>query len=226
MAIDSTPARDPEEKHESLIQVIRRSPPLLLLMVLLADIILSPMIGGWATTALNVTVILGCLGIVANDRRGLKIGLWLTVPAILFIIAGEVTGDRRVNLAAYPFTLLLYLHIIRLMFKTIFRTKVVTLDTIGLALCTYVLLGVLWVLFYIPVLLYDQNAFVFANLPPDGDVMKEMTYFSYVTLTTLGYGDVAPVSPLARGLAVTEALTGVLFLAVLISRLVGSFARR
>ena len=50
-----------------------------------------------------------------------------------------------------------------------------------------------------------------------------MTYFSYVTLTTLGYGDIVPISPLARSLAVLEALTGVLFLAVLISRLVGSY---
>ena len=49
----------------------------------------------------------------------------------------------------------------------------------------------------------------------------EMVYYSFVTLTTLGYGDIVPVSPSARALATLEALTGQLYLTVLVARLVG-----
>lgn len=220
----ATPDHHDNEVRDSILRVIRRSPPLLLMGVLLLDIMLSPLLDGWGGRAINVAVIAACLGIAADNRRSLTLGLWLAIPAVLLILVGEILGDRRVNLASYPFMLFLYLHIIRLMLAKIFGARVVTLDTIGLALCTYVLLGVLWLLFYIPVVLFDPDAFAFANLSADGKPMGEMLYFSYVTLTTLGYGDVAPVSPLAQGLAITEALTGVLFLAVLISRLVGSYS--
>jgi voltage-gated potassium channel Kch len=49
-------------------------------------------------------------------------------------------------------------------------------------------------------------------------------YFSFITLTTVGYGDITPVSPIARMLAVMEAMTGTLFLGVLIARLVSLYS--
>jgi voltage-gated potassium channel Kch len=84
----------------------------------------------------------------------------------------------------------------------------------------------LWILFYVPVLHFDPDAFFFANIPEGVPQTTWLSYFSFVTLTTLGYGDVAPVAPLARGLAMTEAITGTLFLAVLISRLVAAYGLR
>ena len=56
--------------------------------------------------------------------------------------------------------------------------------------------------------------------------MADSIYLSFVTLATLGYGDLVPVSGVARGLAVIEAIMGQLFLAVMIARLVGSYAQR
>jgi voltage-gated potassium channel Kch len=93
-----------------------------------------------------------------------------------------------------------------------------------MALCTYVMIGALWMLFYIPINALDPEAFHFSRAFIDGNASESLTYFSYVTLTTLGYGDVYPVSPIARSFAILEALTGTLFLAVLISRLVGKYA--
>jgi voltage-gated potassium channel len=54
--------------------------------------------------------------------------------------------------------------------------------------------------------------------------LQQAVYFSFVTLSTLGYGDIVPVSPVARGLAVGEAILGQLYLAVLVARLVGGYA--
>jgi hypothetical protein len=220
------------DEHErmnahSLLQIARRSRPLLLLLALVTHVIVSGTIQSeWFRAAFMFAIIGGCLGIASFDRRSLTVGLVLAIPAAVLIFADALWSGMSLNLMSYPFLLLLFLHIIRLMLKRIFLARVVTLDTIGLALCTYVLLGLLWVLFYIPVELANPDAFVMTNLRPDQDPQSQMLYFSFVTLTTLGYGDVAPVTPLAQGLAVTEALTGVLFLAVLISRLVGSYGSR
>lgn len=211
-------------RSASLLKIIGRSRPLLLLAALVSHIIVSGTVESeWFRAIFLIAIIMGCLGIASFDRRSLTTGLVLAVPAALLILADVFRSDLHFGLMSYPFLLLLYLHIIRLMLKRLFLAKVVTVDTIGLALCTYVLLGMLWVLFYIPVQLWDADAFAMNYLPADQEIHTQMVYFSYVTLTTLGYGDVAPVSPLAQGLAVTEALTGVLFLAVLISRLVGAY---
>lgn len=88
------------------------------------------------------------------------------------------------------------------------------------AVAVYLLLGVIWSGGYRLVIHFTPAAF---NPPPDGDeatLMSRLVYFSFVTLTTVGYGDVTALHPAARSLALLEALTGQLFPAVLIARLV------
>ena len=95
------------------------------------------------------------------------------------------------------------------------------------ALTVYLLLGVIWALLYELLRLHDPSAF--ANLARgvgEPGATGELLYFSYVTLTTLGYGDVSPASASARSLATLEAILGQLFLAVLIASLIGRFRPR
>ncbi len=62
---------------------------------------------------------------------------------------------------------------------------------------------------------------------PDGDLgFSNFIYFSYVTLTTLGYGDILPVTQKARSMAILEAMTGVVFLGTMIARLVSLYTTR
>jgi hypothetical protein len=102
----------------------------------------------------------------------------------------------------------------------VFREGKINIHRILGAVCVYLLLGVIWAGCYRLVIQFDPAAF---NLPPsaaDDTVMPRLVYFSFVTLTTLGYGDVTAVNSAARSLALLEALTGQLFPAVLIARLV------
>ena len=88
------------------------------------------------------------------------------------------------------------------------------------AVAVYLLLGVIWSGGYRLVMHFAPAAF---SPPPAGGeatLMSRLVYFSFVTLTTVGYGDVTAVNPAARSLALLEALTGQLFPAVLIARLV------
>jgi len=59
-----------------------------------------------------------------------------------------------------------------------------------------------------------------------GQHLAELFYFSFITLTTVGYGDIVPACPVARALAVVEILTGQLYLAAFVARLVGAMDRR
>jgi hypothetical protein len=98
------------------------------------------------------------------------------------------------------------------------RRGPVTPHRIQGAVAAYLLLGVLWADAYALVALVRPGAFSGPLSPADGP--RAWFYFSFVTLTTLGYGDVLPVHPAARSLAILEAVTGPLYLAILVARLV------
>ena len=98
----------------------------------------------------------------------------------------------------------------------VLRPGLITSYRIQGAVAAYLLLGLVWAGVYECLALYDPSAFT-----GTGSVASsEWIYFSFVTLTTIGYGDISPLHPVARSLAVAESLTGQLYLAILISRLV------
>lgn len=219
----------PENNSRGIImELFHRSRAFLLLTAMFLQILLSPI--GYPDSLLPVIMRIGIIVtaviMAADTRRHLIIGLSLGIPAsILTLLTTETTGEA-LDMAAYIMILFLYLYVIKLMLNKIFSEKVVTVDTIVLGLCTYLLLGQVWMLFYAPIAYYDPGAFTQPLVHGGRDSGLSLTYFSYVTLTTLGYGDISPVSNWARALAILEALTGTLFLAVLISRLVGTYRSR
>ena len=209
-----------------LFRIARGSKAFTLLGAMFLQIILQPLDHGFPLLSLilQLSLIFAIIFMVADSRLHLMTGLILGIPASLLLIFSERNGYTTITWIAYSLILFLYLHVLRLMMMQIFQTKKITLETIALAMCTYVLLGNLWTILYIPVAAFSPGAFVLNTAAGAAPIFDQLSYFSFVTLTTLGYGDVLPVAPLARSLAVLEALTGTLFLAVLISRLVGSYS--
>jgi hypothetical protein len=96
----------------------------------------------------------------------------------------------------------------------------VSANTVFGALCAYLFLGMCWALIYARVAAQHAGAFA---IPDDmqGSV-PIFVYFSFTTLTTLGYGDVAPRMPISQMLAILEALVGQIYLVVIVARLVGA----
>ncbi len=227
MPATESPRQDQSPEDFSLFGRLRRSRPLLLLAAILLHIVLGPQLSSiWLRLGLQAAIALAAVSLAADTTAHRRVSLALAAPGLACMAAAAATHNPFWDWAAFALLMALYVHVIRLMLRRIFMARRVTLDEIGLALCAYVLLGVVWVMFYLPLATVAPDAFVF-NVPVEPDGMGyAMLYFSYVTLTTLGYGDIVPVSDLARSLAVVEALTGVLFLAVLISRLVGTYSAR
>jgi hypothetical protein len=98
-----------------------------------------------------------------------------------------------------------------------FRAGPVNVHRIQGAVAAYLLLGLAWALAYEIVALRVSGAFSVTGVA--GPVRPDFIYFSFVTLTTVGYGDITPVSHVARSLAILEALIGQLYPAIIIARL-------
>ena len=90
------------------------------------------------------------------------------------------------------------------------------------AICIYMLLGLIWALLYMLIAEAIPGAFNGLQQAPWYDNFSELTYYSYVTLTTLGYGDISPRLPIPRFLAYMEAMVGVFYIAILVASLIGA----
>jgi hypothetical protein len=103
----------------------------------------------------------------------------------------------------------------------IFRKKEVTSDVIMGSICAYFLLGIIWSEIHSFLEMLQPGSFQMPQLA-DSDVSSSFLYFSFVTLTTLGYGDMVPLTSGAKAFAFLEAIFGQLYLAILIAKLVGT----
>jgi voltage-gated potassium channel Kch len=102
----------------------------------------------------------------------------------------------------------------------------VNAEVLCAGLSVYLLLGMAWTFAYLLVSDLSPDAFAFTTGLSSGHVLSRFNafYFSFITLSTVGYGDIVPVSYVARMLAAMEAITGTLFVAVLIARLVAMYS--
>ena len=117
---------------------------------------------------------------------------------------------------------LIYLVVaVYLIFKDILTSQKVTLDTILGAICIYFLMGILWALIYAICLTFDNNAF--SQSITDQNSLQTLVYFSFTTLTTVGYGDISPASPLTKTLTNLQGVIGQMYPAVIISILVSIY---
>ena len=107
--------------------------------------------------------------------------------------------------------------------KIITRSDETNLDRLIGAVCLYLLLGLAWAIVYSLFQWADPGSF--AGLPGDADVSFDsaFVYFSFVTMATLGYGDIVPLTPTLRTVAYLQAIVGQFYLAMLVASLVSAY---
>ena len=204
----------------------------LLIALVLYLFVLGPALYGFA--ALSVLVRLGftlvlfsaCYA-VAMDRRLFRATIALAVLATALTWTGEMTAQpvlfRIANLVTVAFLLL----ISPLLLRPVLGDPPANLDKLFGAICIYLLLGLAWAEIYEFIHLSIPGSFAVSgplqmefDRSRAGGASSMYIYYSFVTLSTTGYGDMSPVSPLARSMASLEAIAGPLYLAILIARLV------
>ena len=102
----------------------------------------------------------------------------------------------------------------------LFTEDEITGDVIMGGICVYFLIGLAWAFIFFTLELFQPGSFQMPQGQGTTD-LSHFSYYSYVTLTTLGYGDFTPISAQARSLALLEAIMGQLYIAILVARLVG-----
>jgi ion channel len=163
---------------------------------------------------------------VADRKRVLVIAIVLAIPAI----AGRWISHFRPHLIPPAVFLVAGLILIAFvagnLLRFVFRSPSVNTEVLCASISAYLMLGLIWTMAY---WLVDQltpgGAFAF-NTNAGTHSINGFTgfYFSFITLSTVGYGDITPVSRIARWLAAMEAMTGLLYVAVLIARLVALYS--
>jgi hypothetical protein len=177
----------------------------------------APRSGPLIQLAFTSVLVVGVFSLAAGGRV-FHLGLGLAgvgLAAAVGFYSTDSLALRVVNLVAVLCFCLLAIGV-----KTrqvVFVPGAITMNRVVGALCTYLLVGVLWAILFSLVELADPAAFHYAGRET-GDPIEQFLYCSFITLTTLGYGDVTPVHPVARTLAYLEAVIGQLYIAVLIGR--------
>jgi voltage-gated potassium channel len=199
---------------------------------LVLNIFISPFVdrlsSGPLIETMLITLLLLCAVLsIAGGRRAL-VGVVLVAPALL----GEWLNYWRPELLTYVVTrgvglLFIGFVIVQLLRFIVFAPRVDS-EVLCAAIAGYLLSGFAWSLAYALLGHLDPNSFVFTLDLKSGQSMNGFTglYFSFITLSTVGYGDIIPVSEVARMLAILEAMFGMFYMALLIARLVSLYSSK
>jgi len=228
------PGQDKKNRPARLIPFkagVLRSSSVQFLLALLLLIVTGPFIdrldyGILIESVLMTLVLFSAVMAIGGQRRTLVLGSVLAIPAL----AGKWVNYFRPDLAppeiflgvGVLFTGYVVLHL----FSFILRAPRVNSEILCIAAANYLMLGLLWSFGYVLVASVDPEAFDIIYGTTAGHKMKGFTsiYFSFSTLCTVAYGDIIPVSTVARMLAVLEAIVGLFYMTMLIARLVALYS--
>jgi voltage-gated potassium channel len=160
---------------------------------------------------------------IADSRRSKLIAMVLATPALTaivwhFFVGYNIRNDEYVLL----FVVVYYVYTTVEIIRNIFRRHEVDADTIITAISAYLMIGLCFAVSFMLVESVHPGSLAMGTA--DGLAgWADIFYFSYVTLTTLGYGDIAPVVRQARSLATLEAICGAMYMSILIARLVSDY---
>ncbi|MGI9591404.1 MAG: ion channel [Myxococcota bacterium] len=174
----------------------------------------------------TVVMIVGAYA-VSQRPRVFFVGVALAIPAIATEWISNFIVTTPLILSNMIFGALFIIYVSGVVLYEVMNENEVTLDTIAGGVAIYLLIGIGWVLAYAGIEYVSPGAFTMngstlQELHPETQVRyTEFLYFSFVTMTTLGFGDMVPMIPEARGATAAEAVVGQLYVAVFVARLVG-----
>ncbi len=201
------------------------------LVALVLLFVVSPFVelipGGNLIEAVLMTLVL-VMGVLAvgRRRRTLVVAAILAMPAFVGKWVDHFRPDLIPTEVFLVTGLLFIIYVVAHLLGFILRTSRVNSEVLCAGVSVYLLLGLAWSFAYLLVAQLAPGAFFLNNGTTTGHSLQgaDAFYFSLVTLSTVGYGDIIPVSHVARMLAAMEAITGSLFVAVLIARLVALYS--
>jgi voltage-gated potassium channel len=200
-----------------------------LLVLLLANFFLLELVDDPRWGAIGSTLLAAAALVVAisdpatgdrvTRRQWIEIGACVALAPLVL----AVDSERAVGLAYLLPVALLVTATLPVTVNRVLHHRRVTSETVLGALCAYVLVGLFFAFCFIAVNEFRSEPFF---VQPGEHVQSEYLYFSFVTLTTLGFGDLSPATGLPQALTALEALFGQIFLVTMVARLVTLWVRQ
>jgi hypothetical protein len=163
--------------------------------------------------------------LLAARRRRSIVGWTLAVVAVGERLATTVSANPTLYRVSTICWMLFFAFITWTELRSVLKQKEITTETISMSISVYLLFGVTWGMLYATIFEYHRDAFSFGGAPLQASDPQHLfpifVYFSLTTLSTIGYGDIVPMTLQARYAAVAEGITGQFYLAILVARLVG-----
>ncbi len=203
---------------------------LLLTVLMVALIVLVPFIEGFIRLKLSANLFFSIIFIstiyaASQKRSHIIIAVILVIPALFALWSKEIAISNTYITIGYICGLILFAFAVILILKYVFSHLVVTRQTLSAAVVVYLLIALMWTFIYRLIAILYPASFAIAHAKLL-DAENIYLYFSLVTITTLGYGDITPVGSQAISLAVLEAITGQIYLVVVVAWFVGMYVSR
>jgi hypothetical protein len=201
-------------------------------LILASQLIPEPGLADAIITTLGAVTLVSASMAISESTAALRKNLLVVVVGVAAWISTIAVDTHPFNSDPFKITLyicaflfVVFIGVVILM--DVFKSPV-TGNRICGAICIYLLLGVAFALLHLTVFTFDPTAYSYTDphggskiLPDDNGA--SMSYFSFCTLSTVGYGDVMPVHKFARVFSWLEAIFGQLYLSILVARLVGLY---
>ena len=197
-----------------------------LFVVLLLLIGVSPFMEGTRGTYLlagfNAFVVLAAAAALGRTALSFLVVFCLIGGAVGLRFASMEEGQAQLFNWALLLHALVYISVLFLLLRYVFGPEVLDADRLWGAAASYLMVGILWCFVYALIEIEKTQTFLVRGNATNLE-LTDLIYFSFSTLTTIGFGDIVPISRPAQIAAVFEGIVGTLFLAILIAKLVGVY---
>lgn len=213
-------------RHLRYLALTRRHPSAILLLVQLAGLLLYPLLDGTQTgrlilSAFGVAVLVVTTRMVRSTPGLIWVSACLAMPAIVLLVLQALFDLPGLLPWSAGLEALFYFYAAGSLVAYMMEDQRATTDELFAAGATFTLLAWAFTYAFVVVQALEPGSFMAAVNPEQPRSWTELMFLSFALLSSTGIGDVIPVRPLARGLASLEMLVGVMYLAVVVSRLVG-----
>ena len=180
----------------------------------------------WTFFTFTSIILIACVYAVRGSRQHLLIAMFMMLPILVLFWLDIPTKHDWYNLVTNASPILLFSYISFLIFRDLIQAKKIEADMIAGGISIYLMIGLIFAFIYIALFNFNHDNFAVSEILEAHKLKYDeniFLYFSYVTMTTLGYGDVTPVTTIARVVVQFQVLLAQLYLAIFIARLVSMY---
>jgi voltage-gated potassium channel len=200
---------------------------ILVLSVLIYAFIVPVLPGEWGPSPSRITFSLIFLsGTLSLDKRKGTIIIFSSVALVMEWVSG-IFDLTILAMISRGLNVTFFLIVVGMLLHQMTTARIVNAKVILGSISGYLLIGIIYSIVIVEITYQDSGAFSVAGGPVDPLArLSESMYFGFVTLATLGYGDIVPLKPYSRSLTTFITISGQLYVAIIIAMLVGKFAAR